>query len=41
MIARPVDLQSGVPPSLHLVQQVKQALRLGQLQARDQLPHSA
>jgi hypothetical protein len=41
VIAWLVDLQTGAPPALHLVQQVKQALRLGQLQARDQLPYSA
>lgn len=38
MIAFHLDLQSGVPPYLQLVQQVKQALRLGLLQPGDQLP---
>jgi DNA-binding transcriptional regulator YhcF (GntR family) len=38
MIAFHLDPQSGVPPYLQLVQQVKQALRLGLLQPGDQLP---
>jgi GntR family transcriptional regulator len=38
VIAFHLDLQSGVPPYLQLVQQVKQALRLGLLQVGDQLP---
>src|SRR5262245_9365858 len=33
-----LDNRSGVPPYLQLVQQVKQALRLGFLQPGDQLP---
>lgn len=33
-----LDSRSGVPPYLQLVQQVKRALRLGVLQAGDQLP---
>jgi DNA-binding transcriptional regulator YhcF (GntR family) len=33
-----LDAHSGVAPYLQLVQQVKQALRLGQLQVGDQLP---
>jgi GntR family transcriptional regulator len=33
-----LDLQSGVPAYLQLVQQVKQALRLGILNVGDQLP---
>ena len=38
MIAFVVDSQSGVPPYLQLVQQVRQALRLGRLRVGDQLP---
>jgi GntR family transcriptional regulator len=38
MIAFHLELQSGVPPYLQLVQQVKQALRLGLLQVGEQLP---
>ena len=38
MITFVVDSQSGVPPYLQLVQQVRQALRLGRLQVGDQLP---
>src|SRR5437764_13073588 len=33
-----LDVRSGVPPYLQLVQQVKQAVRLGVLQPGDQLP---
>ena len=33
-----VDVSSGVPPYAQLVQQVKQALRLGWLQPGDRLP---
>src|SRR5215470_2934396 len=33
-----LDNRSGVPPYLQLVQQVKQALRLGFLQPGDQVP---
>ncbi len=33
-----LDTRSGVPPYLQLVQQVKQALRLGMLGVGDQLP---
>jgi GntR family transcriptional regulator len=33
-----IDTQSGLAPYLQLVQQVKQALRLGWLQSGDQLP---
>jgi GntR family transcriptional regulator len=33
-----LDSQSGLAPYLQLAQQVKQALRLGQLQPGDQLP---
>src|SRR5262245_65853514 len=33
-----LDHRSGVPPYLQLVQQVKQALRLGFLQPGDQIP---
>jgi GntR family transcriptional regulator len=33
-----LDARSGVAPYLQLVQQVKQALRLGYLQAEDRLP---
>jgi GntR family transcriptional regulator len=38
MIEFRLDGRSGVPPYLQLVQQVKQALRLGLLQPGDQLP---
>ena len=38
MISFTVDGQSGVPPYLQLVQQVRQALRLGRLRVGDQLP---
>ncbi|HET9981321.1 MAG TPA: GntR family transcriptional regulator [Ktedonobacterales bacterium] len=38
MILFHLDAHSGVAPYLQLVQQVKQALRLGQLQVGDQLP---
>lgn len=38
MISFVVDSQSGVPPYLQLVQQVRQALRLGRLRVGDQLP---
>jgi DNA-binding transcriptional regulator YhcF (GntR family) len=38
MISFTVDGQSGVPPYLQLVQQVRQALRLGRLRLGDQLP---
>lgn len=38
MIQFHMDLSAGVVPYLQLVQQVKQALRLGMLQPGDQLP---
>src|SRR6202000_2769876 len=38
MISFRVDGRSGVPPYLQLVQQVRQALRMGGLDAGDQLP---
>jgi GntR family transcriptional regulator len=38
MIAFRLDARSGVPTYLQLVQQVKQAVRLGLLQPGDQLP---
>jgi len=38
MITFRVDGRSGVPPYLQLVQQVRQALRMGLLTAGDQLP---
>jgi GntR family transcriptional regulator len=38
MISFRVDGRSGVPPYLQLVQQVRQALRMGVLGAGDQLP---
>ena len=38
MISFRVDGRSGVPPYLQLVQQVRQALRMGVLDAGDQLP---
>jgi GntR family transcriptional regulator len=38
MIAFHLDSRSGVSPYLQIVQQVKQALRLGTLQPGDQLP---
>src|SRR5262245_12044091 len=38
VIAFHLDLQSGVPPYLQIVQQVKQGLRLGTLQVGEQLP---
>jgi GntR family transcriptional regulator len=38
MIAFHLDSRSGVAPYLQIVQQVKQALRLGTLQPGDQLP---
>jgi GntR family transcriptional regulator len=38
MISFRVDGRSGVPPYLQLVQQVRQALRMGVLEAGDQLP---
>ena len=38
MILFHLDAHSGVAPYLQLVQQVKQVLRLGQLQVGDQLP---
>ena len=38
MISFAVDGQSGVPPYLQLVQQVRQALRVGRLRVGDQLP---
>jgi GntR family transcriptional regulator len=38
MIAFHLDTHSGVAPYLQIVQQVKQALRLGMLQVGDQLP---
>jgi GntR family transcriptional regulator len=38
MISFRIDARSGVPPYLQLVQQVRQALRMGLLQPGDQLP---
>ena len=38
MISFRVDGRSGVPPYLQLVQQVRQALRMGVVDAGDQLP---
>ena len=38
MIEFRLDMRSGVPTYLQLVQQVKQAVRLGMLQPGDQLP---
>ncbi len=38
MIEFHLDTRSGVAPYLQIVQQVKQALRLGMLQVGDQLP---
>ena len=38
MISFRVDGRSGVPPYLQIVQQVRQALRMGVLDAGDQLP---
>jgi len=38
MISFRVDGRSGVPPYLQLVQQVRQALRMGVLDVGDQLP---
>jgi GntR family transcriptional regulator len=38
MIAFYLDTQSGVPPYLQIAQQVKEAMRLGQLSVGDQLP---
>jgi GntR family transcriptional regulator len=38
MISFRVDGRSGVPPYLQLVQQARQALRMGVLQVGDQLP---
>jgi GntR family transcriptional regulator len=38
MIEFHLDTHSGVAPYLQIVQQVKQALRLGRLQVGDQLP---
>src|SRR6185437_14094039 len=38
MISFRVDGRSGVPPYLQLVQQVRQALRMGLLNVGDQLP---
>jgi GntR family transcriptional regulator len=38
MISFRVDGRSGVPPYLQLVQQVRQALRMGVLKVGDQLP---
>ena len=38
MIEFRLDIRSGVPTYLQLVQQVKQAVRLGLLQPGDQLP---
>src|ERR1700743_3289852 len=38
MISFGVDPRSGVPPYLQLVQQVRQALRMGVLEVGDQLP---
>src|ERR1700684_1755515 len=38
MISFRVDSRSGVPPYLQIVQQARQALRMGVLDAGDQLP---
>jgi GntR family transcriptional regulator len=38
MISFRVDGKSGVPPYLQIVQQVRQALRMGVLEVGDQLP---
>ncbi|HEX8037121.1 MAG TPA: GntR family transcriptional regulator, partial [Ktedonobacterales bacterium] len=38
MLEYHLDSRSGVAPYLQIVQQVKQALRLGYLQVGDQLP---
>lgn len=38
MIAFRIDTHSGVPPYLQVVQQVRQALRMGVLRVGDQLP---
>jgi GntR family transcriptional regulator len=38
MISFRIDSRSGVPPFLQLVQQVRQALRMGILQPGDRLP---
>jgi GntR family transcriptional regulator len=38
MISFRVDGRSGVPPYLQIVQQVRQALRMGVLEVGDQLP---
>ena len=38
MISFRVDGRSGVPPYLQIVQQVRQALRMGVLSVGDQLP---
>ncbi|HZT67917.1 MAG TPA: GntR family transcriptional regulator [Acidimicrobiales bacterium] len=38
MISFRIDSHSGVPPYLQVVQQVRQALRVGVLQVGDQLP---
>ncbi len=38
MVSFRVDGRSGVPPYLQIVQQVRQALRMGLLQVGDQLP---
>jgi GntR family transcriptional regulator len=38
MIAFRIDSRSGVPPYLQVVQQVRQALRMGVLRVGDQLP---
>jgi DNA-binding transcriptional regulator YhcF (GntR family) len=38
MVSFRVDSQSGVPPYLQLVRQVRQALRMGTLDVGDQLP---
>ena len=38
MIAFRINTQSGVPPYLQVVQQVRQALRMGVLRVGDQLP---
>jgi GntR family transcriptional regulator len=38
MVSFRVDGRSGVPPYLQIVQQVKQALRMGVLEVGDQLP---
>jgi GntR family transcriptional regulator len=38
MVSFRVDGRSGVPPYLQLVQQVRQALRMGVLEVGDQLP---